>query len=117
MTGSAFDQAYAQDELQGHQQAIAGFQTEISGGQNTEVIALANAGLQIIEAHNEQASILARPGEVAVIPYVLRHRDGRWQPPAVRLQVADDRPQRRPVVRRLRERRRRYGRSDRGVRR
>jgi putative membrane protein len=63
LTGSAFDQAYAQDEVQGHQQAIANFQQEILGGQNTEVTALANAGLPIIEAHNEQASILAGKGD------------------------------------------------------
>jgi putative membrane protein len=62
-TGSAFDQAYAQEELQGHQQVIADFQKEISSGQNTEVISLASAGLPIIEAHNEQASILAGQGD------------------------------------------------------
>jgi putative membrane protein len=63
LTGSTFDQAYAQDEVQGHQQAVTDFQKEAGSGQNTEVIALANVGLPIIEAHNEQASILAGQGD------------------------------------------------------
>jgi putative membrane protein len=59
LTGPAFDQAYAQGGVQDHAQTIAAFQQEIASGSNPTLIALAQQGLPLLQAHLAQSSILA----------------------------------------------------------
>ena len=55
----AFDQAYAQSGVADHAQTIALFQQEAQGGQNPALVGLATQSLPLLQAHFEQASILA----------------------------------------------------------
>jgi putative membrane protein len=59
LTGPAFDQAYAQGGVQDHAQTIAVFQQEIASGSNPALVALAQQGLPLLQAHLAQSSILA----------------------------------------------------------
>jgi putative membrane protein len=69
LSDGAFDQAYAQSGVQDHAQAIALFQQEAQSGENPALVALANQSLPLLQAHFEQASILAgQPDPGPVVP-------------------------------------------------
>jgi len=59
LSDGAFDKAYAQSGVQDHAQTISLFQQEVQSGENPALIALAQQSLPLLQAHFEQASILA----------------------------------------------------------
>jgi putative membrane protein len=63
LSGTAFDQAFAKNQIQGHQQAVAVTKNEINYGTNAKVEADAKAGLPMIEMHLKTARALAKAGK------------------------------------------------------
>jgi putative membrane protein len=59
LKGLAFDQAYGPPAVQDHAQTIALFQHEVAGGENPALVALAQQSLPLLNAHYEQAEVLA----------------------------------------------------------
>ncbi len=59
LKGSAFDQAYGPPAVADHAQTIAAFQQEVATGANPALVALAHQSLPILNAHYEQAEVLA----------------------------------------------------------
>ena len=59
LSGTAFDRTYAQDGVTGHAATIASLQQEIATGENPTLVAYATQALPVVEAHYEQANILA----------------------------------------------------------
>lgn len=55
LTGTDFDRTYLQDQITGHQQAIALTQQEISAGTNPDVQQLARATLPVLQKHLQMA--------------------------------------------------------------
>jgi len=58
-TDGAFDKMYAQMGVQDHAQAIALFQQQVANGENPALVELARLSLPLLQAHYQQASILA----------------------------------------------------------
>jgi putative membrane protein len=63
LSGTAFDQAFARNQIKGHQQAVAVNKNEINYGTNTTVEADAKAGLPMIEMHLKTARALVAAGK------------------------------------------------------
>lgn len=59
LTGTAFDTTYAADGAQGHAATVAALRQEVAGGENPTLVSLAEQILPGVQAHYEQASILA----------------------------------------------------------
>jgi putative membrane protein len=59
LNGTAFDRAYAQDQLSNHQQDIALFRREATSGQDPELKAFAQKTLPILQQHLQLAQVLS----------------------------------------------------------
>ncbi len=58
-SGAKFDRDYIRDQIMGHQAAVQAFQQEISGGQDADVKAFAQATLPTIQQHLMDAQKLS----------------------------------------------------------
>jgi putative membrane protein len=58
VTGTAFDQAYAQGQLQDHRETVELFQKEASSGQDPALKAFAQKTLPILQQHLQMAEAL-----------------------------------------------------------
>lgn len=58
VNGTAFDQAYAQDELRDHQETVELFQKEASSGEDPALKAFAQKTLPILQQHLQMAQAL-----------------------------------------------------------
>jgi len=60
LSGAAFDKAYADEMVKGHQTVVASFKQEAEGGTDAEIKAWANKTLPTIEKHLQQAQDLQK---------------------------------------------------------
>ena len=60
LSGSAFDQAYVQHEVQDHQQTIADFRKEAQSGENPALKEFAQKNIPVLEKHLQMAESLSR---------------------------------------------------------
>jgi putative membrane protein len=60
VTGSAFDQAYAQGQLQDHRETVELFQKEASSGQDPALKAFAQKTLPILQQHLQMVEALSK---------------------------------------------------------
>ena len=60
LSGDAFDRAYAQDMVKGHQEAVTAFRTESRSGKDADVKAWASKTLPTLEEHLKMAQDLNR---------------------------------------------------------
>jgi putative membrane protein len=60
LNGVAFDQAYTQQALRDHQEAVALFRKEATSGQDPELKAFAQKTLPVLQQHLQMAQVLSR---------------------------------------------------------
>jgi putative membrane protein len=60
LSGPGFDTTYLRDQINDHQNAVALYQTEVSSGQDSSLIAYANQYLPVLQAHLNLADSLIK---------------------------------------------------------
>jgi putative membrane protein len=63
LKGTQFDRVFVQDEIRGHQKALAEFKREAQHGQDPDVKAYASKMIPVLEDHLHEAQALAKPAK------------------------------------------------------